>query len=219
MIKLWKHITLLLRDTNHIKKVFFWLLNQLLIFEKINIIIMQIQFPNLLFMLKLPPLQKFSKIVKLKPSTINKLNLKTCLISSNEVTNWLNNTEPTILNYLRLKFRRKFSMDIALHFSHAQICNWVWKQSNILLVNCNPLSHYWNKFLQITSFKKGHRKLFTTEKFSHKYHLKTSCNILWFYTSENSLLLLEKLIWTIKTYSFLIFHNLNCWRLPKESEL
>ena len=52
-------------------------------------------------------------------------------------------------------------MDITLQISHVQSCNWVWKQCNTLLVNCNVLSPYWNEFLLLTSLQK-----FGTENFS-----------------------------------------------------
>ena len=41
-----------------------------------------------------------------------------------------------------IEFLRKFFTDIMLHVFHAQICNCVWKQCNILLMSCNLLSLY-----------------------------------------------------------------------------
>ena len=57
MMKLWKNVTLLLRNTVHIAKFSLWLLNQLLLFSKRNIDILHLQIFNLFLMLKLPLLQ------------------------------------------------------------------------------------------------------------------------------------------------------------------
>ena len=83
----------------------------------------------------------------------------------------MSHTGSIILNYPTLSFWRKFFMDITLDISQVQICNWVWKPWKILLMNCNLLSQYWNRFLLLTSFPKVDIDSFSLLKNSYTNNL------------------------------------------------
>ena len=56
-----------------------------------------------------------------------------------------------------------------------QICNWVWKPWNAVLVNCNLLSNYWNNILLITFFPGKDAENFSILKNSYKSNIKILC--------------------------------------------
>ena len=133
----------------------FWLVNQSLLFQKSNIGIIQTQILNLFHKLKLPLLQKSMqtnlKMDMLAEST--KFQETFDLIQQIEKKK-LNQIELMVLYYLTLKFWRKFLLDITMHISPLQICIWIWKPCNVLLIYYHLPSHYWNKFLLLTFLPK-----------------------------------------------------------------
>ena len=163
----------MLRNTNHTINSYFWLLNQLPFLQKSNIDIIYIQIFAASYA-QVTAWAKFMKRVqKFKISTINQTNLNNCLTSSVDSQKKLNPTVLIILKNLTMKFWRKFVMDSSLHSSHMQNCNWVWKQCNALLVNCNLLSHYWNKVSQLTFLQKNNTDIFSFLKNSYLSNKKS----------------------------------------------
>ena len=79
---------------------------------------------------------------------------------SYKVEKWLNHTEPITLQYLTTSCQRQFFVDITLHISLLQFCNWVSKLCNNLLVNCSLLLSYWNKFSRLTPLQKSDTECF-----------------------------------------------------------
>ena len=123
--------------------------------SKSNINLMEKEMLNRSLMLTLLLLQEsMEKILKLKMLMINQLNFKKNLISTNKLEKKLNHTEFITLHYLTFKFWRKFFTHIMLYISHVQICNWVSKPCNTLLVICFLLFLYWNKLSRLTFSQK-----------------------------------------------------------------
>ena len=171
--ELWKKLKLLHRNIILILTFCLWLLNQMLLSRKSNIDIMPIQIHNLFDKLNLPTLQMFMKrFLKLNVLMLNQLKFRKRSVSSKKTNNDFNHTELINLNNLKLKLWWKFSRASTLHISPVQKCNWVWKQCNTLLMNCNLLSYYSNKSLLKTSFPKFDTDIFSLSKISFISNMK-----------------------------------------------
>ena len=127
------------------------------------------------------------------------MNFNLGLISSTKLKIFLEQTELKIPDYLPLKFWRKCFMDTRLHIFQAQVCNRVWKPWNTLLVKCNLLLLYRNKFSRLTSLQKYGTENFSILKTSHMSKLGVFMICLWLYTSEKNLFFpAKKTSWILK---------------------
>ena len=89
-MKLWKFIKLLRRNSIQLLKFSFWLVNQLLLFQKSNIDIIDMQMLNLSLMLKLFFPQMVVKVIlKTKILMINQLHFKkVCSYQAKKSISW-----------------------------------------------------------------------------------------------------------------------------------